>query len=132
MTSLNLKISLLLGFCLILLSSYSFAQTGKITLNQDKKITTLLELKKELNKNDETSDSYKISIFFVFLSGAEAAQSKFRGSYNKWRTKLIFETPNYKILVGSYRTRLEADRALKDIKRKFPNAFIFKPKKDKN
>ena len=43
-----------------------------------------------------------------------------------------FETPNYKVWVGNFETRLEADRALRRIKRKFANAFIFKPKKEKD
>ena len=113
----------------MLLSCFSYSQQGNVSINQDKKITTLLELKKELNKDDDSSDSYKINIFSGSRSGAESSEVKFRSSFNKWRTKLIFDTPNYKILVGSYRTRLEADRALKEIKTKFPNAFIFKPKK---
>ena len=37
---------------------------------------------------------------------------------------------NYKIWVGNFKTRLEADRALVKIKRKFSNAFYFKPKTD--
>ena len=113
----------------MLLSCFIYSQQGNVSINQDKKITTLLELKKELNKDDDSSDSYKINIFSGSRSGAESSEVKFRSSFNKWRTKLIFDTPNYKILVGSYRTRLEADRALKEIKTKFPNAFIFKPKK---
>ena len=42
-----------------------------------------------------------------------------------------YETPNYKIWVGNFKTRLEADRALQRIKRAFNSAFIFKPKKGK-
>jgi hypothetical protein len=41
-----------------------------------------------------------------------------------------FETPNYKIWIGNFNTRLEADRALVKVKRKFAYAFYFKPKKD--
>ena len=42
-----------------------------------------------------------------------------------------FETPNYKIWIGNFKTRLEADRALLLIKKKFYSAFVFKPKKEK-
>ena len=129
MKSLSLKTYTFSITFFLILSIPSYAQQGNVTINQDKKIGTLLELKKELNKDDDTSDSYKINIYSGSRSGAESADSKYRTSFNKWRTKLIFDTPNYKILVGSYRTRLEADRALKEIKTKFPNAFIFKPKK---
>ena len=43
---------------------------------------------------------------------------------------MVFNTPNYKIWVGNFRDRLEADRALLRIKKSYMNAFIFKPKKD--
>ena len=44
---------------------------------------------------------------------------------------LEFETPNYKIWVGNFRNKLEADRTLLKVQKEFPNAFVFKPKKDK-
>jgi len=47
----------------------------------------------------------------------------------QYRSSLEYETPNYKIWVGNFRSRLEADRALVKVKRKFTSAFIFKPGK---
>ena len=41
--------------------------------------------------------------------------------------EMKYETPNYKIWVGKFRTRLEADRELLVVKKLFPNAFPFKP-----
>jgi hypothetical protein len=41
---------------------------------------------------------------------------------------MVYETPNYKIWIGNFRSRLEADKALIKIKKKYINAFIFKPK----
>lgn len=108
------------------------AQEGHVTINQDKNISNLLALKKELNKDENSSDRYKIQIYNGNRAGAESAQKEYYTIYNQWRSSLEFELPrNYKIWVGSFRTRLEADRALKRIKKNFPNAFIFKPKKKK-
>ena len=39
-----------------------------------------------------------------------------------------YETPNYKIWVGNFRTQLEADRELRLLRKHFPNAFSLKPK----
>ena len=49
--------------------------------------------------------------------------------FENWKSNIVYEYPNFKIWAGSFATRLEADRALKEVKRKFPSAFIFKPKK---
>jgi len=38
-----------------------------------------------------------------------------------------YETPNYKVWVGRFRTRMEADRKLVKVKKLFPNAFLFTP-----
>ena len=124
----------LIGLTLILMVStadFCLAQQGQIIVNQDPQITELLELKKELNSNEDSSKRYKIQIYSGRRVNGEKARSEFRKHFNQWSSKLVYETPNYKVWVGSFRSRLEADRALLKIKSQFPNAFIFKPKKKK-
>jgi len=129
MKTLNLN-TIFLSLTIIVLSiSFSYGQQGKIDLNQDDKITTLVNLRKEMNKNENPSDRYKIQIYSGNRATAEASQSDFKSKFDKWSTIMVFETPNYKIWAGSFRNRLEADRALKEIKQNFSGAFIFKPKK---
>ncbi|MGB5417988.1 SPOR domain-containing protein [Algibacter sp.] len=128
MKPLHLKISLFSLLCLVLTSSISYAQQGNVVINQDKHITVLLDLKKEMNKNETSSERYKIQVYSGNRSGAYEAQNEFNSSIGDWHSSIQYETPNFKIWAGNFRTRLEADRALKKIKKKFPNAFIFKPK----
>lgn len=106
--------------------NYSFSQTGTVTVDQDKDIAKLLEYKKDL----KTIEFYRIQIISnSSRSEAEAMESSFKSTVGKWPTEMVYEPPNYKIWVGNFRTRLEADRALQEIKNKYVNAFIFKPKK---
>lgn len=130
MKSLNLKISTIAVICLISASNFCLAQQANISINQDAKIDKLLELKKGMNK--ETTDRYKIQIYSGNRSAAQNAKEKFLSKYSNWTPSMVFETPNYKIWAGNFRSRLEADRALKKIKKNFSGAFIFKPKKKKN
>ena len=102
------------------------AQGGVVVVNQDRDIDALLRLKKEVNR---TEVNYKIQIYNGNYAGVEKTRSEFRKSFSDWATSVKFETPNYKIWVGNFKTRLEADRALIKIKREFPDAFPFKPKK---
>jgi len=104
------------------------AQKGEVTVNQDTQIDALLKLKKDINS---TESNYKIQIYNGNREGAEKSRIAFRKSFSNWSTEKVFETPNYKIWIGNFKTRLEADRALIKVKKKFGNAFIFKPKKDK-
>lgn len=106
---------------------YSFSQQGDVTVIQDNAIDKLLEYKKDIS----TVDIYKIQIYSGDRTTAEATRSKFRMYYNEWPTSMEFKTPYYRIWVGNFRTRLEADRALVRIKKKYMNAFVFQPKTDK-
>ncbi len=131
MNLLELKSRFFIGLCLCLFCYNGFSQEGSITINQDQKITQLLDVKKEMNRNDTDYKRYKIQVYSGNRSGAQIAQKHFNEAFTQWRPVMHYETPNFKIWAGTFSTRLEADRALKKIKRKFPNAFIFKPKKKK-
>ena len=105
------------------------AQEGKVSINQDQRINQLLDLKKEMNSNETDSRRYKIQVYSGNRGGAQNAQNNFSETFGQWRPVMHYETPNFKVWAGNFNTRLEADRALQRIKRKFPAAFIFKPKK---
>ncbi|MBA3985787.1 MAG: SPOR domain-containing protein [Flavobacteriales bacterium] len=105
------------------------AQEGKLTVYEDKRITELLALKSNLNKENKLSDGFTIQLYYGELSGANSTIRNYRRAYTDWPSSIEYETPNYKVWVGNFITRLEADRALLEIKNQFPNAFIFKPER---
>ena len=122
------KVSTIIFFVVLLVSSRSFSQQGTVTINQDKEIEALLKIKRTI---ETSSDKYKIQVYSgLSRSSAEAARSEFLENYSDWPSTIEYETPNYKIWVGNFRNRLEADRALIRIKKTFMNAFIFQPKKN--
>ncbi|MCB0388848.1 MAG: SPOR domain-containing protein, partial [Winogradskyella sp.] len=109
---MNPKNSLLAIVFMASFTSESFAQQGNVIINQDEEITQLLKLKTEINTSENTSDRYRIQIYSGNRSEAEKSQSTFKSMDLEMASKLVYETPNYKIWVGNFRTRLEADRAL--------------------
>ncbi len=128
MTILQIKRHLFSTLLILLISGNIFSQDGTVTINQDKEIEALLKIKKTI---ETSSDRYKIQIYSgLSRSSAETARSEFLENYSDWPTSIEFETPNFKIWVGNFRNRLEADRALIRIKKTFMNAFIFQPKKN--
>jgi hypothetical protein len=102
------------------------AQEGVINLQQDPFINKLLTLQKEVNSTDD-EEFFKIQIYNGNLSGAKKSSSEFKLYFPGWECDVFFETPNYKVRVGKFRTRLEADKKLVDVKAKYPSAFILIP-----
>lgn len=129
MNLLNTYTATLLTISLVLTTNVFYAQNGTVTINQAPELNTLLSIKKEMNLSDSDSDRYKIQIFSGNRTGAQDAITLFNESFTEWTPIDVYETPNYKVWVGNFRSRLEADRALEKIKKEFNDAFRFKPKK---
>ena len=123
----------LLILCLLalFLSEKSFSQQGTVTIHQDKRIPTLLDLKKSLEKENKLTDGFTIQLYYGNLSKANSTLSNYRNKYGKWPASIEYETPNYKVWVGNFTSRIEADRVLLEVQRNFPSAFILKPGKNK-
>ena len=124
------KKSLFLASVLILgAAAVGIAQEGQVTIVQDETIPALLEKKTEMVKDGIIGDRYRIQLFSGDNNQASKVIKQYRSLYPDWASTIVFETPNYKVWVGNFRTSLEADRALLKIKESFPSAFRFKPEK---
>lgn len=99
---------------------------GIVQVDQDPKIEKLIETRIKMNRSDN-NDYYKIQIYNGPLSGAEEAKNEFKKQYSDLACDISFETPNYKVRVGKFRTRLEAEKQLLDIRKKYSNAFLLVP-----
>ena len=104
------------------------AQSGTVTVNADSKIDELLTIKKRLEKENKLDGGYTIQLFYGDLSKAESTLKKYRSTYGSWPASIEYETPNYKIWAGNFSSRIEADRALMEVQKGFPNAFILEKK----
>lgn len=112
-------------------SQFIFSQEGTITIDQDPKISQLLTFKKEINQETGNDNRYKIQIFNGNYDNAKKIEARFKSKHPDIASTIKFETPNYKVWVGNFRTSLEADRYLVTLKNSFPKAFKFIPPKKK-
>ena len=108
----------------LILNFSTQAQNGKVKINQSIEIEKVIEIKKEINKN---KSMLRIQIFNGSREDANNTKEKFENIKVDSIIDMVYETPNYKIWVGNYKTQLEADIKLLEIKRYFPDAFIFRP-----
>ncbi len=94
------------------------------------KVRALQEKKAEYHKrNNGESDGYRVKIHFsADKTKAREVQAKFSKKYNDIKTYEEYQQPNFVIIVGDFKTKLEAYNLLKKIKEDYPNAFIVKSK----
>jgi len=110
--------------------SYSQAQEGVITVESSSQIKELIQKKIAYNKTiPTTSNNYRIQIFYGSENGAIRNQNKFREYFPNTSTSLEFDSPNWKVKVGSYKNRLQADKHLQEFILIFGDAIVIEPKK---
>jgi hypothetical protein len=109
------------------LTSTINAQDQNITVSQDPKFEQLLNEKRKINASLTINDSYKIQIYTGGSENAKKTLSEFRQEFNDIDATIIFNTPNYKVWVGNFRTRIEAEKNLADIKDRYKNVLLIKP-----
>ncbi len=129
MRILKIKDCFFIGVFLFGINQIGVAQTGKVNIQQDASIPNLLEMKSEMTKDGKLGERYKIQLYYGDNNSASDVIKKFRSLYSEYPSQIIYETPNYKVWVGNFRNRLEADRALLKLKPNFPSAFIPKPQR---
>lgn len=106
-------------------SFVSFSQETK-QLTKEDKLQELIQIKKQLTNSDQLKEFYKIQLYSGSLKEAEEIKQNFDKAFNLAST-IKYETPNYKVWIGNFRTRLEADRAMLQIEELFEKAFIIRP-----
>ncbi|MCJ8211883.1 SPOR domain-containing protein [Mucilaginibacter sp. RS28] len=125
-------------FLAMLLPFPSFAQTtprGKVEVIKDSRIDTLIARRYATAKSGTgtttgfSSNGYRVQIF----SGSDRnqafkAQAKFQDKYPDIRTYISYHEPNFKVRIGDFRTRLEAQKMLYELKPWFPLMFIISEK----
>ncbi len=122
---------IIISILIVFYSEITFSQKATVTINEDGRITQLLELKKILEEENKLTDGYTIQLYYGEKSKANSVISRYRNRYGSWPASIEYETPNYKVWVGNFSSRLDADRAKIEIQKFFPSAFILLPGRKK-
>ena len=103
-------------------------EKGHIQIIQDDKVDLLVSKHIQINQNRKGIDGYRIQIFFDSGNNsktkAQSIYEGFKAKYPDVGAYLSFKSPNYKVRVGDFRSRLDAQRFLNDIILEYPNAWI--------
>lgn len=129
MTFKNQKRTLKVLLMLCLLVSNLTLSSQNVTVEQDPKFEQLLNEKRKVNASISSNDRWKIQIFTGDNENSKKTLIAFKKEYKEIDASIFFHTPAYKVWVGNFKTRIEAERNLKEIKSKYPNSFLIKPVK---
>lgn len=114
---------------LLFLTSKSISQEKKVTVSQDPKFEQLLNEKRKINSSITVNDRYKIQIYNGDTENSKKKLMEFKKENKDFDATIVFSTPMYKVWVGNFKTRIEAEKNLNDLKKKYPTAILIKPNK---
>jgi len=139
---MKLIFTLIICFFSIALSAQ---KRGVVTVIKDPLVDSLINRRIELSKKVAPAApatavarrdgpivsmmGYRVQIFYgsdrreVFNE-----QSRFKAIYPKVNTYITYKEPNYYLRVGDFRTRLEAQRMMNELRPVFATLFIFREK----
>lgn len=106
---------------------YVNAQDQNVSLTQDSKFEQLLNEKRKINSSIAINESYKIQIYNGGSENAKKTLNEFKQEFRDIDATIVFNTPNYKVWAGSFKTRIEAERNLDNIKDRYKNVLLIKP-----
>ena len=79
---------------------------------------------KKRSFNKEFSYGFRIQLYNGLEIEAKRTSAKFKLDFPETKTHLVYSQPEWKIQVGFYKTKLEADRALLNFKRKYQSEIV--------
>ena len=106
-----------------------YAQDKNVAVTQDPKFEQMLNEKRKINSSITVNDRYKIQIYNGESETAKKTLTDFRSAFKNFDGTIVFSTPTYKVWIGNFKSRIEAERNLAEVKKKYANAFLIKPNK---
>jgi len=100
----------------------------KGTVIQDSRVDALVMKHIRINQHFQTINGFRVQLFSDSGNNsknkAQAVYDAFVLKYPETGAYLSFKSPNYKVRIGDFRTRLDAQRFLIELTVDYPNAFI--------
>ncbi len=122
---MTMKFSSLLLFILMVPSLLLGQENeGDLRVESSESVKELINQKIAHNKENNSYPGYKIQIYYGSEKECYEIKDEFTSLFPDIPTSIIFSTPQWKLQVGEYRTRLEADKSIRAIKKEYPSAIV--------
>jgi hypothetical protein len=100
------------------------AQDGIVTIEQDPKITKLMDIYKKMNSD---TGFFTIQIGFGSYSTASRLKSEASIDFPQYNSNIIFDSPTYRVHLGRFKDKLDVERIFTEVRKKYPESIILKP-----
>ncbi|TLP82289.1 SPOR domain-containing protein [Maribacter sp. ACAM166] len=107
-------------------TNFGYSQSAKVNIQQDQKIDQLLEIYKSSLSNNEY---YRIQVGFGDYVTAQNIKANVEVDFPDLLSKIDFDSPTYRVRVGKFTSKLDAERKFNEVRIKYPDAMLLKPKK---
>ena len=101
---------------------------GTLYVDQDSRIEKLMKRQRDVYAESNTMSGYRIQIFMEIgneaIQHAEVVKKSFMEQFPDIPIYLTYEQPNYRLRVGDFRNRVEAEKYVRLIKPSFNLAFV--------
>ncbi len=100
------------------------AQKGQVSIDQDPQLVKLLDIYREAKAN---ADYYTIQVGFGSYDYAEELRDEVSLEFPEYDPQIVFDSPTYRVHIGKFRSRLEAEKKFLEVRQKFPGALLLRP-----
>jgi cell division septation protein DedD len=119
------KILITLFLCVV----FSSKMLAQVTINEDPVISQMMSTYTSVNKNERTYEGFRIQIAATpDRQQAESVLGNFKSRYAGVAADWVQQRPYYKVKVGAFLNRNDAQNFLKTIKKDFPDAYLVSDK----
>ncbi len=118
---------------IIFILTFVFSQSTHAQINvienKDQKTIDLL-LERKMNQNNQFSlyTNFSLQLKNGSKEDVESLYKEFTSQYSDIDASIIYANPKFKLVVGNFKNKIEAEYLLKKISGKYPEAFVVKLK----
>ncbi len=103
----------------------TYNQDSSIIITKDSRFDELVNKQKVQNQINQSMHGYRIQIYFGGIrQKASEVKLDFNSRFPDIQAYLSYQQPNFKVRIGDYRNRFEAQKFLKEIEGLYPTSFI--------
>jgi hypothetical protein len=106
------------------LDSLDDTWSDNLEINADPRVDTLIQINREEFARKGGIEGYRVQIYQGNKESAYQNKARFISRYENIKVYVLFQSPDFKVRVGNFRTRSEALKIRQLIQNDFPATFV--------
>ncbi len=123
-----IKNSVILGLFSLTITTYAQEiqdqKRMNVVINGDPRIEKLIETYDALKKESNKVSVFRVQVFSGERDNATKALTFFEKKHFDQYSNIIYDQPNFKVKVGAFRTKNDAEKFIQKLDKEYKSAFI--------